>query len=1463
MNKRNLLKKIISTFTAAALAATLLSGLGSVSAAGATQDGILMNSFTNPKDTSKLMARFWFPDAGVGYDADGDGVGDEISMVEDMINEFVEAGFAGVELTMLSDNSDIFFDGGNELASKIDWGTDAWSNIIGAAVDTANNCGRDFLVDVTITAHWPMVINTIDPNDDAQQQELVSTYQKLTAADLGLTRAASSDVYLDLPAMRTKDTSNYDFQKSTFLFTDKLVTTAVARVDSVKQGGTPVLDFDSMFDITDIVRSTDGYAAGIPSEDWTFMQLVEEDGYYDWNTYTADQAEEQLGVKLLTEPVALDPDDPGRLLEDATVTVTASGFSNVVTITYGDGTVDSFSTGGPMGNVGIGTKWFDEGTTVTVTKEDDKTYYTEAQLDSTLIPVVNADFFGEKRLAKTGIMADTQMLYYIGANKLGSVLKNAGVDLSSVSDSEEIQAGDYVLVNSYRRGTGQIQSGGRNITMEGKTYAIDYFDKAGAEEVTNYWDEHILPHIYTRSDGSSVTIRELMEQNGGTIFEDSIELSKSGSFWSQSMLDSFEKLNGYDVSAYVGVIAGMQVDDTTASSRLNEDYSNTLGTQYLTDHSQIISDWAKGFGYAYRAQGHGLNAVDAGASALTADIPESDNGSDGNGTRTIASAVNINPDQHYLSMEALTFGTGFTESPSWYYCLNTLNRYYSEGVNRVILHGTPFKKTYNDYDKEWPGWTFMDFMAWNARQTWWDDVDVFTDYIERVQGILQDGTAKIPVAILKDAASSNLSNGKVLTNEQELVGSGYTYNIITKGILESEYAVAATNEEGKTVLSPEAEYQAIVMKEITKMSVPAMEKLVELAKAGLVIIDNSSEISKVYGSSLNGEDEQIQSLFAELQQQESYISVSNDEEILSALKANVDSGVSIDAKNTDGEATKWLEATRFDDPADGSKYYLFYNESDESAASEQPGSGPLDEASDITATVTLKGNGAPYRMDPAIGKVTAITDYATTEDGVTFTFDILEGDLCYFVVTDNEYISGLAETEPEKTIQQTVSLGGDTVWTLDLESWGPDNSAENTDADGSMIDPTLSEKITLSDLQTALMSWNNLSLSEEQLATLGVESASKISGIGTYQVTVDVPDYGEKAEIGAVLHYSYDVLTNNLTQVLVTNANGTTDVYGINPTHSYLDLGTVLTPGENTITIKVCGDLNNRKGGRTSLNGLTDASLDLYTVGDAVVQPVDTAILDKVILAAEQAIESGEVDKAIESVQVSFMEAYNAAKEVAANPTSQSAVDSAWINLMNEIHKLGFIAGDKSELNKLIAYAESLEMENYIDGSAKDTFLSALSSAQETAADGDALEQDVADAQQALVDGLLGLRYKADKSILQDALAKAAQLDTAEYTAESVAAFNAAYEEANAVNNDDNAAQEDVDRAIVNLNTAIEGLVAVNEKADTGNATEKNGDSTLATGNGNVKTGDTAPIAVALSVLSLAFAGFVLNRKKK
>lgn len=1094
MNKKKLWKKLLAGLTAGIVAVSALSinvnVLAAESDGTSNTDNLLINSFLNPDDTSGLMARYWFPDAGAGYDSDGDGRGDYIYMVEDMINEFIEAGFGGVELTMLADNADYYDVGGSELASKIGWGTEAWSNIIAAAVDTANQykekTGQEFIVDVTITAHWPMIINTIDPNDDNQQQELSYTYQKLTAVDLGLTRAARNDVYLDLPAMKTKDESNTDTNRSTFIFTDKLVSTVAAKVASVDQKGNPVLDYDSIVNLTDYAKKTEAYSAGIPNPDWTFMKLVDDgDGYYEWEYYTAEQAQAQLGVKLLTEPVALDPNDPGRYLDDATITVKKSTFSSTVTIIYADGTTTSFETGGPAGNQGIGETWFPANTAVTVTEKDGKTYYSTEGVDPNLILVVNADYFGEKRIAETGIMADTQYEYYVNGNKMKEAL---GEEVLAGLDSDDnIEAGDYVLVNTYRRGTGQVASGGENITMEGKTYAIDYFNSDGANEVLRYWNENILPHVYTREDGSTTTVQAALEENGGTIFEDSIELSHTGQLWSKNLLDNFASYNGYSIAPYASLIAGLSCNDTTAANRINEDYSQTLSYQYTHEHNAVISDWAKGFGYSYRAQGHGLSAVDAGDSALAADIPESDNGSDGNGTRTIAGAVNLNPDQHYMSMEALTFGTGFSETPAWYYCLNTLNRYYSEGVNRVILHGTPFKKSYTDYDKQWPGWTFMSFMAWNSRQTWWDDVDIFTDYIARVQGILQDGTAKIPVAILKDAANSNLSASELMSNEQDMVGKGYTYNILTKGMIESEYAATTTNEDGKTVLSSEAEYQVLILDNISKMSVEAMQKIVDFAKAGLTIVDNNGNINAVYGTSYNGEDETIQSLYAELQQQPSYVKVSSDDEALAYIEENIDSGVSYDAK--------WLESTRFDD-VDGSKYYLMYNESDESASSEH-GGGPGEEAGDISTMVTLKGNGAPYKLDPATGEVTAITNYTSNNGTVSFQLDIEEGNLFYIVVSDNEAIAAQAIIPEETTEQTTIELGGENTWNLDLQSWGPLTEG-NTDEDGNLIDPTLSEKIDLNGLTTTLVNWKDLSLTEEQLNTLGVSKASDISGIGNY-----------------------------------------------------------------------------------------------------------------------------------------------------------------------------------------------------------------------------------------------------------------------------------------------------------------------------------------------------------------------------
>ena len=114
-------------------------------------------------------------------------------------------------------------------------------------------------------------------------------------------------------------------------------------------------------------------------------------------------------------------------------------------------------------------------------------------------------------------------------------------------------------------------------------------------------------------------------------------------------------------------------------------------------------------------------------------------------------------------------------------------------------------------------------------------------------------------------------------------------------------------------------------------------------------------------------------------------------------------------------------------------------------------------------------------------------------------------------------------------------------------------------------------------LKTKLLEWKQINFSDAQLAALNVKAKNRISGIGVYTVEVNVPSYS--GQTGAVLNYDYDKLCNNLTGITVTNATGkTTTIKANNANHDYLDLGTVLSSGKNTITIELCTELSAATG---------------------------------------------------------------------------------------------------------------------------------------------------------------------------------------------------------------------------------------------------------------------------------------------
>ena len=135
-----------------------------------------------------------------------------------------------------------------------------------------------------------------------------------------------------------------------------------------------------------------------------------------------------------------------------------------------------------------------------------------------------------------------------------------------------------------------------------------------------------------------------------------------------------------------------------------------------------------------------------------------------------------------------------------------------------------------------------------------------------------------------------------------------------------------------------------------------------------------------------------------------------------------------------------------------------------------------------------------------------------------------------------------------------------------------------------------------------------------------------------------------------------------------------------------------------------------------------------------------------------------------------------------------------------------------------------------------------------------------------LLNAMLNLRYKADKSILEEVVAKANQIDANVYTAKSYAVLEAALKDANAVLANENATQEEVDVAVQSVQAAMDSLVAVEgtetETPTTDNNATQTGQESTTTKANAAKTGDIAPIA-GMAVLAVAGAAILITRKKK
>ncbi|MBS1605943.1 MAG: right-handed parallel beta-helix repeat-containing protein [Bacteroidetes bacterium] len=324
-------------------------------------------------------------------------------------------------------------------------------------------------------------------------------------------------------------------------------------------------------------------------------------------------------------------------------------------------------------------------------------------------------------------------------------------------------------------------------------------------------------------------------------FNDSYEVDDARGLgdWTPKLFEEFRRRRGYDLRLYLPQLF-------TGDGRVLCDYRETISDLLLDDFTRPWGAWARGRGALIRNQAHGspANILDLYAAS---DIPETEGGEVLRykwGTsaahvagKRLASAETVTwLDEHFLS--------------SYADVKKALDNYWLGGVNHVFYHGT----AYTPKDDPWPGWLFYAAVHFTPNDPAWRDVGVLNSYVARVQSFLQQGEPDNDVLLYApfyDSWMEGFDGGDVSKAllkhydrmEPEFRGTGFEECaewMVKKGYgfdyISDKQMVGLAAAGNEVVTSGGARYKVILVPGCKYMSVGAMKKLDELAKAGVSVV---------------------------------------------------------------------------------------------------------------------------------------------------------------------------------------------------------------------------------------------------------------------------------------------------------------------------------------------------------------------------------------------------------------------------------------------------------------------------------------------------------------------------------------------------------------------------------------------------------------------------------------------------
>lgn len=359
--------------------------------------------------------------------------------------------------------------------------------------------------------------------------------------------------------------------------------------------------------------------------------------------------------------------------------------------------------------------------------------------------------------------------------------------------------------------------------------AIDYLDK---DAFTDYWRRVMEPILRAAEPYVGESLRFL--------HTDSWELGAVN--WTKGMREHFKRLRDYDMVNYMPALAGYVVDSREVSTRFLNDFRRTIADLIAENNYEVFAEYAHKYGLGIHPESGGPHAapVDALRNLGISDIPMGEFWARSKThrvedperlfTKQASSAAHIYGKRITLAEAFTTIGPQWEKDPEM--LKPVFDRVACEGLNLTMWHTfdcSPDKMGI-------PGQAYFAGTHLNPNVTWWEQADAFISYLNRSHFLLQQG---LPVSDVVHYYGENIPAFVRLKRDDPAgVLPGYDYDVIDKRALLTRTSV---DEEGNIVLPDGVSYRILSLTRYDAISLPALEHIAELVKAGATVVGEKLE----------------------------------------------------------------------------------------------------------------------------------------------------------------------------------------------------------------------------------------------------------------------------------------------------------------------------------------------------------------------------------------------------------------------------------------------------------------------------------------------------------------------------------------------------------------------------------------------------------------------------------------------